>query len=192
MKKIVIINGHPKKGSFNSALLTKYVQGAQETGAEIREIHAFDIPLEKYLRYDHFSHDVVGEEITNCQKDIAWADHIVFFHPVWWGGMPSILKCFIDMVFAAGFAFKYRENLPIPEKLLKGKTAHIVTTLDTPVFIYKYFFGAPSVNQLKSRTLEFCGVSPVKVTYIGPIQHSKEETRKVFLNEVYSLGKKLS
>jgi putative NADPH-quinone reductase len=95
------------------------------------------------------------------------------------------------MVFAAGFAFRYKEKIAAPEKLLKGKTAHIITTMDTPYFIYKYFFGAPSINQLKSRTLEFCGISPVKVTHFGPVQSSTEEGRKKFLATVHSLGSKM-
>jgi NAD(P)H dehydrogenase (quinone) len=46
--------------------------------------------------------------------------------------MPAILKCFIDMVFASGFAFRYKSGSSMPEKLLTGRTAHIITTMDTP------------------------------------------------------------
>jgi putative NADPH-quinone reductase len=157
----------------------------------VRVLHVADMPLENYLRHNHFSKDSVGKEIIDAQHDVTWAQHIVFVHPVWWGSMPAILKCFIDMVFAAGFAFRYKEKIAAPEKLLKGKTAHIITTMDTPYFIYKYFFGAPSINQLKSRTLEFCGISPVKVTHFGPVQSSTEEGRKKFLATVHSLGSKM-
>ena len=192
MKKILMINGHPKKGSFGSALFENYKKGAIEAGAEVREIHVADMPLEKYLKYDHYSGDAVGDEIKNAQNDITWAEHLVFFHPVWWGGMPALLKCFIDMVFASGFAFRYKANSPMPEKLLKGKTGRIITTMDTPTFVYKYFFRAPSINQLKSRILAFCGIAPVKVTFFSPIQSSTEESRKKFLNTAYLLGKNLS
>lgn len=191
MKKILIINGHPKKNSFNSALANSYKKGAIETGADVREIVVTDMQIENYLRYDHFSGKDVGQDIKDARESVAWAEHIVFLHPVWWGSMPAILKCFIDTVFSAGFAFRYKKGSPIPEKLLKGRTAHIITTLDTPYFIYKYFFNAPSVNQLKSRVLEFCGISPVKVSHFGPIQSSTEEKRGKFINEVYNLGKSL-
>jgi NAD(P)H dehydrogenase (quinone) len=192
MNKILIINGHPKKVSFSTSIVKQYIKGARECGAELREINVTDLPIENYLRYDHYSGNEVGLEIKNSQNDITWAEHIVFVHPVWWGGMPAILKCFIDMVFASGFAFRYKSGSPMPEKLLKGKTARIITTMDTPYFIYKYFFGAPSINQLKSRILEFCGISPVKVSHFGPVQSSTEEKRNKFLNEVFELGKKLS
>ena len=77
------------------------------------------------------------------------------------------------------------------EKLLKNKSAHIITTLDQPSWYYRLVFGRPSVNQLKKAVLEFCGVKPVKVTYIGIVRNSKEETRKNWLKKVEQLGQKL-
>ena len=70
------------------------------------------------------------------------------------------------------------------DKLLKSKTAHILTTLDQPGWYYRLAFGRPSVNQLKKSTLGFCGVKPVKVTYIGPVRNSKDDVRKKWLEKV--------
>lgn len=191
MKKILVINGHPSKKSFNSRLFDNYIRGAKESSAEIRQVNVSDLPLENYLRYEHFSGTPVSKEITLAREDVVWADHIVFFHPVWWGGMPAILKCYIDIVFASGFAFKYQSGSSMPLKLLKGKSAHIFTTLDTPIFIYKYFFHAPSINQLKSRILAFCGISLTRVTYFGPIRSITLKNSEKFLNSVYIAGKNL-
>lgn len=63
MKKILVINGHPKKSSFNNALYESYIKGAIEVGAEVRKIFVADLPLEKYLRYNHFSNDDIGDEL---------------------------------------------------------------------------------------------------------------------------------
>jgi NAD(P)H dehydrogenase (quinone) len=76
-------------------------------------------------------------------------------------------------------------------KLPKSKTAHIITTLDQPSWYYWFAFVRPSVNQLKKSTLEFCGVKPVKVTYIGPIVSSDQYLREKWLNNIEQLGKKL-
>ncbi|MEG0852013.1 MAG: NAD(P)H-dependent oxidoreductase, partial [Flavobacterium sp.] len=84
--------------------------------------------------------------------------------------------------------FQYRENSVWWDKLLKGKTAHIITTLDQPGWYYRLFFGRPSVNQLKKSTLEFCGVKPVKVSYIGIIKTAKESQRNKWLEKVYNFG----
>lgn len=189
MKKILAINGHPNKNSFNNALFENYIKGAEESGADVRKINVTDLPLENSLRA--CGTEPISDEIKKVQADILWAEHIVFFHPVWWASFPAIFKCFIDQVFTAGFAYKYSKGNPIPAKLLKGRTAHIILTLNTPIFVYRYIFGSPSVRQLKNRVLSFCGIGPTKATYIGPLVDSTEEQRKKFLNKVYLLGKSL-
>ena len=88
-------------------------------------------------------------------------------------------------------AFQYRENSIQWDKLLKGKTAHIITTLDQPSWYYRLVYGRPSVNQLKKSTLEFCGISPVKVTYLGIVKTSDFNVRKKWLEKIEQLGKKL-
>jgi putative NADPH-quinone reductase len=85
-------------------------------------------------------------------------------------------------------AFQYHENSVWWDKLLKGKTAHIITTLDQPGWYYRLFFGRPSVNQLKKSTLGFCGVKPVKVTYIGIVKTADDAQRKKWLQKIYDLG----
>jgi putative NADPH-quinone reductase len=88
-------------------------------------------------------------------------------------------------------AFKYRENSVWWDKLLAGKTAHIITTLDQPSIYYWLVFGRPSVNMLKNSVLGFCGVSPIKVTYIGPIRKSTDAFRAKGIKQAEALGKKL-
>ncbi len=116
---------------------------------------------------------------------------MIWVHPVWWGGLPAITKGFIDRLFLPGFVFQYRENSVFIDKLLKGKTAHIITTLDQSGWYYWLVYGRPSVNQLKKSTLEFCGVKPVKVTYIGIVKDSKEVTRNNWLEKVEKSGRNL-
>ena len=130
-------------------------------------------------------------DLIKAWEIIQWADHLVWVHPVWWGGLPAITKGFIDRLFLPGLAFKYRENSVWWDKFLTGKTAHIITTLDQPSWYYRILYGRPSINQLKKSTLEFCGIKPVKVTYIGIIKNSKEEQRKKWIEKVYLLGERL-
>jgi putative NADPH-quinone reductase len=49
-------------------------------------------------------------------------------------------------------------------------------------------YGRPSVNQLKKSTLEFCGVKPVKVTYVGIIKTATPEQRQKWINQIYNSG----
>lgn len=190
-KKILIINGHPNKGSFNFSIAEAYEKGARSTGAEVQTIIIADLQFNPNLSGGYQKRTELEPDLLAAQEKIKWADHLVWVHPVWWGGLPAILKGFIDRTFLPGFAFQYRENSVWWDKLLSGKTAHIITTLDQPSWYYRFIYGRPSVNQLKKSTLEFCGIKPVKVSYLGPIRASKPEQRTKWLGEVKTWGEKL-
>lgn len=190
MKKIAIINGHPNKDSFNFGVAEAYRLGAVEAGAEVKEIVIRDLNFNPNLQFGYQKRMELEPDLLKAWEIIQWADHLVWIHPVWWGGFPALMKGFIDRLFLPGMAYKYRENSVWWDKLLKGKTAHIITTLDQPGWYYRLFFGRPSVNQLRKSILEYCGVKPVKVTYIGIIRNSKEEQRSKWLRKVRALGRK--
>lgn len=191
MKKILIINGHPNSDSFNFGLVDAYKKGANSANAEIKEIVIKDLVFNPNLQFGYQKRTELEPDLLDAWYKIKWADHLVWVHPVWWGGLPAITKGFIDRLFLPGFAFQYRENSVWWDKLLSGKTAHIITTLDQPSWYYRLVFRRPSVNQLKRSTLEFCGVKPVKVTYIGTIKNSELASKKKWLAQVEKLGANL-
>ena len=190
MKKIAIINGNPNKESFNFAIAEAYKSGALNSGVEIKEIIIADLDFNPNLAYGYQKRVELEPDLLKAWEVIKWAEHLVWVHPVWWGGLPAITKGFIDRLFLPGLAFRYRENSIFWEKLLIGKTAHIITTLDQPSWYYWLFNKKPSVNQLKKTTLEFCGVKPVRVTYVGIVRTSNSEKRKKWLNKIERLGRR--
>jgi len=189
-KKIVIINGHPNPNSFNFGIAAAYKEGATINGAEVREITIANLKFEPNLKFGYQKRMELEPDLLQAWEAIQWADHLVWVHPVWWGGLPAIMKGFIDRLFLPGMAFSYRENSIFWDKLLKGKTARIITTLDQPGWYYWLFFGKPSVNQLKKSTLQFCGIHPVKTTYVGIIKTSSAGQREKRLNKIKKLGQK--
>lgn len=190
MKKVVIINGHPNKASLNFAFAEAYKKGAEKTGAEVKEIVIANLQFNPNLQFGYQKRIELEPDLVKAWEIIQWADHLVWIHPVWWGGLPAVTKGFIDRLFLPGMAFKYRENSVWWDKLLKGKTGHIITTLDQPGWYYRLLYGRPSINQLKKSTLEFCGIKPVKVTYVGIIKTSDEKQRSKWLNKIGLLGQK--
>lgn len=190
-KKILIINGHPNKESLNYGFAEAYKKGALEGNATVDEITIADLKFNPNLEFGYQKRIELEPDLLMAWEKIKWADHLVWIHPVWWGGLPAMMKGFIDRLFLPGLAFQYRENSLFWDKLLKGKTARIITTLDQPNWYYWLVYGRPSVNQLKKSTLEFCGVRPVKVSYFGIIKNSKVKTRQKWISEVEKLGRKL-
>jgi putative NADPH-quinone reductase len=190
MKKILIINGHPNAASFNFAIADSYQKGAIASSAKVETITIADLKFNPNLQFGYQKRTELEPDLLESWEKIKRADHLVWIHPVWFGGLPAMTKGFIDRLFLPGMAFKYRENSLWWDKLLKGKTAHIITTLDQPSWYYKLVYGNPSVNQLKKTTLEFCGVKPVKVSYIGIIKTSDDFQKEKWLQKVYDFGLK--
>jgi len=50
---------------------------------------------------------------------------------------------------------------------------------------------SPAINQFKKGTLEFCGISPVKVTYVSPIKSPSVDYREKWLEKITLLGENL-
>jgi len=187
-KKILLINCHPNADSFNFGLATAYKNGAIQSGAEVKEIIIRDLKFDTNLHYGYQKVLPLEPDLLDAQEKIKWAEHLVWVHPVWWGGLPALAKGFIDRTFIPGFAFKYKKDSVWWDKLLAGRTAHIITTLHQPWWYYWLVFGRPSINQLKKSTLEFCGIKVVQITYVGPIRNSKLDFRKKWLSKIEKLG----
>jgi len=101
------------------------------------------------------------------------------------------MKGFIDRLFLPEMAFRYRENSVWWDKLLTGKTAHIIITLNQPSWRYWLSCKRPSVNKLKKSNLGFCGIKTTKITYIGIVKNANRSKRVKWLEKVEVLGKKL-
>ena len=189
MKKVLIINGHPNEHSFCYSIAEAHGKGSISIGNEVEILHLKDLQFDLNLRNGFSKDSELEHDLKMSQQKISWANHIVIIHPVWWGSIPALLKGFFDRVLLPGFAFKYKENSPMWDKLLTGKTGHIIYTCDTPIWFYKHIFNAPSVNQVKKRTLQFCGINPVKVTAIAPIRKSTQKFREDWLSKIEESAK---
>lgn len=190
-KKIAIINGQPNPESYNHSLQQAYIEGAQQSGAEISVIEISKLKFDPNLAYGYSKRMNLEPDLEKAINAIKNADHTVWIHPIWWYGIPAQMKGFIDRTFLPGITFKSHPDKAFPEQLLKGKTARIITTSDTPLWYYSLWMKSPAKNQLKKGVLEFCGVKPVKTTYIAPIKNSTEDFRKQWIEKVRKIGMEL-
>jgi putative NADPH-quinone reductase len=158
----------------------------------VKEIRVSDLRFDPVLHTGYRHTQTMEEDLVRSQKLIRWADHVVFVYPTWWGTMPALLKGFIDRVFLPGFAFKYRDNSVLWDKLLTGRSARLIVTMDAPVWYYRFVYGNAGHNAMKKATLQFCGIKPVKVTTIGSVKGSKRERLESWIEKVKSYGEKLN
>ena len=189
-KNILIINGHPDTNSFNVGIVKAYRKGAESAESKVDVINISELDFNPNLQFGYRKRTELEPDLIESINKIKKANHIVWVFPQWWYGYPAIMKGFIDRIFLPGITFDYEEGKTFPKQLLKGKTARIIVTADTPRWYNNLFMKNPAVNQLKRGTLQFCGIKPVKVTYISPIKDSTLEFRENWLRKIQILGTK--
>ena len=186
-KRILILAANPKKDSFTRSLAEAYASSAEKKH-EVQLLKISDMEFNLDLSGGYVEEHSMEDSLTSFQASLEWCEHLVIFTPIWWGSLPAKLKGLIDRTFLPGFAFQYEEGKLIPKKLLKGKTARIIMTMDTPPWYYFLIQGAPAIKQLKATTLKFVGFNSVKSKMIGPIINSTKESRLKWVNYVSKLG----
>lgn len=190
MKKILVILGHPNANSFNNALAERYADGAREGGHEVRILKLGELQFDPILRHGYQQRQELESDLQSAWEDIQWAQHLVWIFPTWWGVAPALLKGFLDRLFLPGLAFKYRPNSPWWDKYLTGRSARIITTMDSPGFYNWLVYRNANIRGLKNATLEFCGIKPVRVTTFDRLRFADEQRRQKMLEQVFALGKK--
>lgn len=191
MKNVLIINGHPDKNSFNYALSNAYYEGASQTNANIEQVFIADLKFDINLAYGYKKRIELEPDLLDAIEKIKKANHIVWVFPMWWYSLPAQMKGFIDRVFLPGIAFKFKKGSPFPEQLFKGKTARVIVTADTPSWYNKLWMRHPIRHQFNRGTLMFCGIKPVKMTYLAPVKNTPEKQLKKWLDKVEALGRRL-
>ncbi|MBL1409928.1 NAD(P)H-dependent oxidoreductase [Sphingobacterium faecale] len=177
MKKILVINGHPDKKSFNTALAQSYINSAINKGAEVRYIPISDLKFNPNLQYGYRQRMDLEPDLIRAIEDIKWSEHQVWIHPLWWLGMPALMKGFFDRAFLPGITFKSNKDGE-NHGLLNSKTARIITTAgDLSLAAYEDVYQSSGLTQLQKGILEYCGVSDIKNDFIGPLYEFSEDDR---------------
>lgn len=178
MIRILVVIGTPLAGTLNHALARAYIDAARAGNAEVDVIDlAVDSvpshPVQRgTLRMPRDENDLaLGSVVEDYITRVEAADHLVFFFPQWWGTTPAALKAWIDAVFVSGFAYQYAAKGRGWVKLLAGRTARIVMTMDSPGVWNRLMYRDAAIAAMKNATLWFCGVKTIGVTRVAEVRH---------------------
>ncbi|WP_027120367.1 NAD(P)H-dependent oxidoreductase [Mycoplasmopsis lipofaciens] len=191
MKKILIINCDPILGSFNEKIAKIYYEESVLKNNQVKILNLRELDFEINLKNGYKTIMELEPDLKKAWYLIKESDHLVFIHPVWWGGFPALMKGFIDRIFLPGQAFKFKKNSNLWEKYLINKTAHILTTCDSPKWAYKYIFKQPGVNQLKKCILNFCGIKVKKTYIVGSLKFKNDLQKKKVFKKIQKIASKI-
>jgi putative NADPH-quinone reductase len=178
---------HPWKGSFNWAIYENVLQALESTGGKCTTIDlnkdGFD-PVMKETDLSLFSKGQTNDPLVRKYQDLLReSDWLVFIFPIWWFGVPAILKGFFDKVLLKGFAYE-SGKIGLKGLLRNIKRTTIITTSESPTLFIKFFAGNPIKRVVIRGTLNMVGVRNVAWLNHGRTTSGTSGKREAFLKKV--------
>lgn len=189
-RHVLIISAHAGADSLGACLAATYAESATQAGHQTKLLQLSLLAFDPVMHAGYKRHQELEPDLLQAQADIAWAHELVFVFPIWWGGMPALLKGFLDRVLLPGFAFRYEPEGKGLSSLLKGKTARLIITMDTPRWIDRWLYGSPVIRQLKYPILRFCGIKLREVLYFSPVIKSTATQRLGWIEQTKRLARR--
>lgn len=120
--RVLWVSAHPDPRSLNGALRDLGVEALRRHNHEVVESDLYAMGWNPVVGPDDFGHDpaarldvlaesqraletgTLSEDIRREHEKLRWSDTVVVQFPLWWFGMPAILKGWFDRLFVQGFA----------------------------------------------------------------------------------------
>jgi NAD(P)H dehydrogenase (quinone) len=150
---VLLVYAHPEPTSLNGTLRDFAVQRLQSAGhsVQVSDLYAMrwkvaldaedhpgrdcSVPFNPSLdSRESFINGRQSADIAAEQEKLRWADVLILQFPLWWFSMPSILKGWIERVYAYGFAYGVGEHSDqhwgdrYGEGVMSGKRAMLMVT----------------------------------------------------------------
>lgn len=144
MKSLIVL-AHPEPTSFNAALARAAQEALQSQGHQVRisDLYAKAFAADEHARHysrrkDPARFDALAEQRFSSElkalphdvqseiDDLLWADLVVLQFPLWWFGMPALLKGWMDRVFVYGRLYTGSQRLHAG--VCRGKRAMLSVT----------------------------------------------------------------
>lgn len=184
--KHLIIYAHPNKDSLNHSIKEKVSEQLNKNNhqVEVRDLYKLEFnPIVTMDDMNGWYTGKVSSDVAKEQQYILWADVITFIYPIWWAGLPAMMKGYIDRVFSYGFAFKYTEG--VQQGLLNGKKAVIINTQGKSLEEYEAIGMDKALKVTSDKcTFEYCGFSVEDHIFFGSANRADAQIVETWLEQV--------
>lgn len=184
MKHLLLL-ANPNPRSFTHAVTDELEAVIATLGHTVERRDLYAMQFNPVLSADDVRRFFSGElpdDVRQAQADIRDADVIHLVFPLWWTGLPAILKGYVDRVFAPGFAYGRGADGVTIQPLLTGRRAF----LWTPHGNLEWQYEAQGMYAALGRTIDdgilrYAGIDVRAHTYYPGIRHSTPDVRSEWL-----------
>lgn len=110
---VLTVLDQPNPESFSHAAAAAFIRGAEAAGhsTELADLHAEGFnPVWQMADFDARDHASSPADVRTEQARIERSDAICLVFPLWWWGMPSMMKGWMDRVFCWGWAYNQLDD----------------------------------------------------------------------------------
>lgn len=177
---LMTVFAHPFADHYPGAVMDAFHQPFTAAGhsIDILDLHAEDFDP-RFTRDDHahFWGGPIPPEITAMHDRVEAADRLAFIYPVYWWGMPAMMKGWIERTFTEGWAYRYGSGVQDRGKqaVAASMLGNIPTTLidigGARAQTYdKYRYGAAMRTQIDVGTFAYCGITDMQSHMIYDVE----------------------
>lgn len=189
----LIIYAHPNPASFNHAILEAYADELARAGhpVRVRNLYAQGFnPVIHQSDYELINRGTPPDDIRAEQDHIRWSGILTFIFPIFWAGMPAILKGYIDKVFSVGFAYVFEGDRP--RGILRGRKAVIINTTGGALNYYRKSGMVESITHtMDGGIFRFCGFQVLEHKFFVAVPMATRAERSLMLEEVRTIARTL-
>lgn len=169
-RRFLLIDGHPDADRLSGHLLDLYRQALPDD-AKLDRIAIRDLDFDPNLSQGYARIPPLEPDLERALSLIEGCDHLVLAFPLWWGAEPARLKGFWDRALLPRRAFRYHDKDPWWDRLLAGRSADVMVTMDTPPAYLRLAYFDPLGWRYRRQVLGFVGFNPIRLHYFGPVRH---------------------
>ena len=188
MRTLIVFN-HPYKGSYCNALLQSVINGLKKAQNEVDVIYLDKEDFNPVMTAADLKafrdKQPIDPKVLEYKQRLEKADSLVFIFPIWWELMPALTKGFIDKVMFPGLAYDYTNKANTRMKpLLNIKKITLITTMNTPKWLYCLLFGNAIKKALLLGTFFKMGYRNLKWISYNQVKMVTSEKRTQWLNKL--------
>ncbi|WP_373490594.1 NAD(P)H-dependent oxidoreductase [Parasphingorhabdus sp.] len=172
--RYLLIDGHPDSDRLTTALIDHYAANCP-AGADIDRLILRDMAFDPVLHQGYARPQKWEADLERAARLLDGCDHLVIAFPMWWGGEPALVKGFVDRLLLPHFTFRYHEHDDWWDKLMEGRSADALVTMDTPGIFLRFAYHNSIKHRWRKQILQFCGFDPARFHIFAPVRKGSAE-----------------
>lgn len=216
MKKILLINGSPRKSGNTATLLEKACQGAREAGAQVEMIHLYDYKFTgcvscfacKSIKDPFLGRCAIQDELAPILEKAMKSDAIIFGSPIYLFNISSAMRAFLERLVFMNSSYDYES--PEHYSIFPGKINigffYTMNITEEEMKIFKFdqqlqsidfflhFFNGQVETLIANDTYQFHDYSKYHAKAINLVRKEKSRTHQFpkNLERAYQIGKQFA